>query len=245
VRVASVDVWRAGLTRSPEEDKALWDCLPEDERARAFRFRFRRDRDRFVAARGALRHILSHYLGAGAASIRFGYTPAGKPFLQDPDLQFNLSHAADRALVAVSRGGQIGVDLEEIQSVEVIDSTSKLVLSPPEQDQLRRSSGPSRQELFARFWTRKEAYIKADGRGMQLPLDRIDVATSPDRVLLWTPETGRWTASPRWTVLSLPAEPGYAAAVAAEGSGSQVHAFDWAGPSGRPDVSQSLAPQVR
>jgi 4'-phosphopantetheinyl transferase len=246
VRTASIDVWRIGLTRSPGEDRALWDCLQQDERARALRFRFRRDRDRFVAARGALRHILGSYLGSPAASIRFGYAPAGKPFLVDhPELGFNLSHAADLALVSVSRGGEIGVDVEEIQSDEVIDSTSALVLSPPEHEELRRSTGRTRQERFARFWTRKEAYIKADGRGMQLPLDRIDVATSPDRVMLRAPDADRWTASGRWSVWSLPTEAGHAAAVVAEGSGWEVVAFDWAGPSGRQDVSRSRSRQVR
>lgn len=240
-----VDVWKVHLTRSQEEDNAHWECLHQDERARAQRFRFRRDRDRFVASRGSLRHILAHYLDRPAAGVRFAYTPAGKPFLPDhPDLQFNLSHAADLALVAISGGGPVGVDLEEVQSAAVVDSTSRLVLSLPERDELRRSSGRARRERFTRFWTRKEAYIKADGRGMQLQLDQIDVATSQDRVLVWAPETNQWASCERWTLRSLPAAPGHAAAVAAEGSDWEIVALEWAGPLGRRDITRRPSPQV-
>ena len=221
MRAAPVDVWRVCLTR--DEPSRLWDCLHEDERARARRFHFLRDRDRFVAFRGSLRHILARYLDQPAARVRLACTPEGKPFLPEhPDLHFNLSHAADLALVAVSRGGPLGVDIEQIHSDSTVDSTSSLVLSDPERDQLRRLSGASRCERFARFWTRKEAYIKADGRGMQLQLDRIDVATSPDRVLLREEDSGRWVPCLHWTLRSIPTDPGYAAAVAAEGSDWEV-----------------------
>ncbi len=228
--VATVDLWRVRLNQGRDEEDRLWDCLHQDERARASRFHFRRDRDRFVGSRGSLRHILARYLGQPPERVRLGYTSTGKPFLRDhPDLHFNLSHAADLALVAVSHGGPLGVDIEAIQSDSVVDSTSSLVLSDPENDELRQLSGRSRCERFARFWTRKEAYIKADGRGMQLQLDRIDVATSPDRVLLREQGSDRWTACPRWTLRPIPVDSGYAAAVAAEGSDWQIVPFGWAG----------------
>jgi 4'-phosphopantetheinyl transferase len=230
VRVATVDLWRLRSDQGRFEDDRLWDCLHPDERARASRFHFRRDRDRFVAFRGSLRHILARYLGQPPEGIRLGYTSAGKPFLRDhPDLHFNLSHAADLALVVVSHDGPLGVDIEEMQSNSVVDSTSGLVLSHPEHDELRLLSGPSRCERFARFWTRKEAYIKADGRGMQLQLDRIDVATSLDRVLLREQGSNRWMSCPRWTLRAIPVDPGYAAAVAAEGSDWQVVSCGWLG----------------
>jgi 4'-phosphopantetheinyl transferase len=230
VRVATVDLWRVALNQEWDGELGLWDCLHRDERARASRFHSRRDRDRFVASRGSLRHILARYLGERPERVRLGYTPAGKPFLRDhPDLHFNLSHAADLTLVAVSRGRPLGVDIEGVPSGSVVDTTSRLVLSQPEYGELRRLSGPTLCERFARFWTRKEAYIKADGRGMQLELGRIDVATSPDRVLLRDQCSDRWTSCPRWTLRSIPVEPGHAAAVAAEGSDWQVVPFSWPG----------------
>lgn len=230
MRVATVDLWRVALNREWDGELGLWDCLHQDERARASRFHFRRDRDRFVASRGSLRHILARYLGERPERVRLDYTPEGKPFLRDhPDLHFNLSHAADLTLVAVSHGWPLGVDIEVVPSNSVVDTTSSLVLSHPEYGELQRLSGPTRCERFARFWTRKEAYIKADGRGMQLELDRIDVATSQDRVLLRDQCSDRWTSCPRWTLRSIPVEAGYAAAVAAEGSDWQVVPFGWPG----------------
>lgn len=230
MRVATVDLWLVRLNQGRGGEDHLWDCLHRDERARASRFHFRRDRDRFVASRGSLRHILARYLGQPPERVRLDYTSAGKPFLRDhPDLHFNLSHAADLALVGVSHGGPLGVDIEEIHSDSVVDSTSSLVLSYPESDELRQLSGPLRCERFARFWTRKEAYIKADGRGMQLQLDRIDVATSPDRVLLREQGSNRWMSCPRWTLRPVPVDRGYVAAVAAEGSDWQIVPFSWPG----------------
>ena len=230
MRVATVDLWRVCLNQGQDEEDRLWDCLQKDERARASRFHFRRDRNRFVVSRGALRHILARYLVQPPEGIRLGYTSAGKPFLRDhPDLHFNLSHAADLALVGVSHDGPLGVDIEGIHSDSVVSSTSSLVLSSPEHDVLRQLSGQSRCEQFARFWTRKEAYIKADGRGLQLRLDWIDVATSPDRVLLREQGSTRWMSCPRWTLRQVPVDPGYAAAVAAEGSDWQIVPFMWAG----------------
>jgi 4'-phosphopantetheinyl transferase len=238
MRVASVDVWRVRLHQEPDELAGLSDCLHPDERDRASRFHLGQDRDRFVAGRGVLRHILGRYLGRPPGRIRLGYTPTGKPFLpDDPDVHFNLSHAADLALVAVSGDGPVGVDIERIQSSSVVDSTSGTVLSSPEREELRRLSGRSRCERFTWLWTRKEAYIKADGRGLQLQLDLIDVATSPDRVLLREQGTGRWAPCQRWILRDVAVDPGYAAAVAVEGSDCTLVPFTWTGAGPVPEVA--------
>jgi 4'-phosphopantetheinyl transferase len=208
----------------------LRECLDSEERRRASRFHFQRDRDRFVTARGSLRHILARYLDRRPETLRLGYGEAGKPFLPDhPDLQFNLSHAADLLLVGVSHGRRLGVDIERVAPDSVIDATSGLVFSEPEIAMLRQRRGPARRERFARFWTRKEAYIKADGRGMGLELRLIDVATEPDHVLLRDESSGRWTACPRWRLHSMVVDRGYAAALAVEGDDWRPASFNWPG----------------
>lgn len=239
--VPAVDLWRVPLDRSREQTDRLGDCLLPDEQARASRFHFRRDRDRFVVARGSLRHILARYVAQPPERIRLDYGPAGKPFLREhPGLHFNLSHAADLALVGVSRCGPIGVDVEEIHSSATVESVRGLVLSPPEQELLRALSAATRRERFTWLWTRKEAYIKADGRGLQLELGRIDVATSGDRVLLREQGRDGWLPCPRWTLRSVPVDPGYAAAVAAEGSDWRVMAFTFPVPP--PSAARPPAP---
>jgi 4'-phosphopantetheinyl transferase len=239
----SVDLWRMSLHPGVDRLRDLWKCLDRDERTRAFRFRFPRDRDRFVASRGTLRHILAHRLGLAPERLRFGQGPAGKPFLPDhADLWFNVSHAGELLLIGLAHHGPLGVDVEVVQEDAVVDATGPLVLSQPERDELSRLEGPARRERFARFWTRKEAYIKADGRGMSLELGRIDVSGGGDRALLRDPSSGRWTPCERWTLRSLDAWPGYAAAVAAEGDGWRLVRHGWSEGPGSDSRSGSTQP---
>jgi 4'-phosphopantetheinyl transferase len=229
VEVAAVELWRAELNQGWRDQQAGdWHCLDREERERAFRFRLLRDRNRFVASRGTLRHILSHYLGQPPEALRFGYTTAGKPFLFDhPELQFNLSHAENVLLVGVTRERPLGVDIEPVPPASLVDATSHIALSRPERQVMEMLSGQARREGFARLWTRKEAYLKADGRGIWLELDRIDVATDQHRVLLRAKTSDDWTVSPRWSVRSTELKPGYAASVAAEGDDWELASFVW------------------
>jgi 4'-phosphopantetheinyl transferase len=183
-----------------------------------------------VAARTLLRQILAEYVDASPERLRFGYGAQGKPFLLDaPDLHFNLSHTADLLVVAVARGRPVGVDVEAVATDAVIDLVAPVVLSPPELAMCRRLSGQTRREAFARIWTRKEAYIKADGRGLSFPLMHIDVATSEHRVRLRDDARDAWTACSRWTLQPVEVAPGYAATVAAEGSDWRSACSDWDG----------------
>lgn len=228
--VAAVELWRVDLSYARDSEAHPWDCLDPEERQRASRFHFQDDRDRFVAARGALRRILARYLDQRPESVRFAYAAAGKPYLPDcPDLQFNLSHAGDRLLVGISRGRRLGVDIERVPPDSVVDTTSGLVLSDPESDMLRRLSGGERRERFAFLWTRKEAYIKADGRGMGLKLNLIDVGSSPDRVLLRQENSSNWAPCPQWTLRSFAVDSGFAAAIAVEGLDWRLDCFSWPG----------------
>ena len=226
--VHAVDLWRLPLHPGVDHLRDLWKCLDREERTRAFRFRFQRDRDRFVASRGTLRHILARRLGLPPDKVRFGYGTAGKPFLRDhADLWFNLSHAGELLLIGLAEHGPLGVDVEVVQEDAVVDATRSVVLSQPEQDELSRLEGPVRRERFARFWTRKEAYIKADGRGMSLELGRIDVSSASDRALLQDPSSGRWTPCGQWTLRSTDVCPGYAAAVAVAGDAWRLVRHGW------------------
>jgi 4'-phosphopantetheinyl transferase len=212
----------------PGELSRLSSCLDHGERQRAARLHFQRDRDRFLASRGLLRHILASYLNSPPGVIHFGYAPQGKPFLLDhPDLHFNLSHAADVLVLAVATGRELGVDVEQVFSETVMNEVSGPVLSHPERVAFRRLNPGERRDWFVRLWTRKEAYIKADGRGMSLGLERIDVSTVSERVRLLGDAPDDWPLCQRWAIRELQVAPGYAAALASEGSDWQVAYFDW------------------
>lgn len=196
------------------------DVLDDDERARAARFVFDRDRSRFVAAHGWLRLLLAKYLGEPPAALRFALGPWGKPRLMDPgvDVRFNLSHAGDHALIAVAVGIEVGVDLEQDRPEPLLDLARRF-FAPGEVAALEALPYAEQPAAFTRGWTRKEAFIKALGEGLSFPLDQFEV--SLERTATWQLLRGcsRDVDAPgRWRLVSLPAPPGYAGALAAAGA---------------------------
>ncbi len=225
---AAVDVWRAELAVSDIELARLSECLDAEEEVRAARFHLERDRRRFRAARGVLRHILAAYVDSDPRQVGLAYGAQGKPFLaQHPDLQFNLSHTQDVLVVGVTRGRRVGIDVERTIPESVVDEVRETVSSEPERLRLDRLDGAARRVQFSQLWTRKEAYIKADGRGMSLDLKRIDVLSLPGQVLQLGERPARWSACRGWTLHDLDLGPGLAAALVAEGTEWRAAHLDW------------------
>ena len=132
-------IWTASLVC---DDAKIAEVLSEDERWRAQRYAFRRDRVRFIAARSFLRRTLGRHRGVDPASLRFAYGLCGRPELEDaPTLQFNLSYSSDQALLAVSRNGPLGVDLEARRPLPDLEGLALQVMDPVEQRAFRRSVG--------------------------------------------------------------------------------------------------------
>jgi 4'-phosphopantetheinyl transferase len=221
-----IHVWRAFLDRARASAAHLEATLAEDELSRASRFVFERDRRHFVAARSILRSILSRYLQRPAASIVFSYTPEGKPRLHPEDadfpIRFNLSHSNGLAVCAVSRDREIGIDVEKIRSGFRGDAIAQRFFSSKEITELRSLPPEQRDEGFFLCWTRKEAYVKAQGAGLSIPLHTFDVSLTPGM-----PERLASVDSDRWTLRSfLPADL-FAGAVVAEGMGLNFCFLDW------------------
>lgn len=230
----TVHVWRADLDLEAARLRRLERNLSADERARASRFHFARDRDRFVGARGLLREILAPYLNASPGRLSFGYGAHGKPFLvgEHGTLRFNVSHSFDAMLLAIAHLRDVGVDVEGVRNIGlVIDEIDDTVLSEPEKQVLARFDGEERRETFLRFWTLKEAFIKADGRGVTLPLKRIDVSSAEGRAAVLDESTDEWRTCPRWELRTLATFPGYVAALAAEGQDWRLALWQWRGES--------------
>lgn len=158
-----VHLWRVGLGAGA--DVAV---LSEDERVRAARFRFDCDRARYVAARVALRTILGAYLGKPPAQLGFIYGPAGKPGLDGDGawLRFNVAHSADLALIAVRRGGAVGVDVERVRPIPDALSIAERYFGTAAREALGRLPVVERDREFFRSWTRFEAALKASGAGL-------------------------------------------------------------------------------
>lgn len=227
-----VHVWRIALEVGDPLLARLRDTLADDERKRADRFHFEKDRRHFTAARGAMRILLAGYLTHRPEAVRFTYSNYGKPRLMDvdnpSDLRFNLSHSHGLALLAVTRGRDIGVDLERLRDMERDgESLAERFFSPREVGALRSLPPELRREAFFHCWTRKEAYIKAQGQGLGLPLDQFDVSLHPDEpaALLATlhdpPEVRRWS------LRRLNPGEGHVGALAVEGHAWRLWCGEW------------------
>jgi 4'-phosphopantetheinyl transferase len=216
-----VHVWRASLTLPASRIQGLRRLLSQDEIDRAERFHFQRDREHFIAGRGLLRTILGRYLDQEPDRLRFSYSPHGKPALTpefDGDtFHFNLSHSRGLALFALTRGRQVGIDLEHIRSDLSNEEIAERFFSPQEVATLRSLPLDRRQEAFFSCWTRKEAYIKARGEGLSIPLDQFDVTLTPNEPAVLLAVRGNEGEVRRWSLLALAPTPDYVAALAVEG----------------------------
>jgi 4'-phosphopantetheinyl transferase len=204
------------------------EILDDEERAKAARFVFDRDRSRFVAAHAYLRLLLGQYTGHAPAALRFTAAMSGKPRLLEPvtDVRFNLSHSSARALIALSVGIEVGVDIEAERPVALLD-LARCFFAPGEVAVLQALPAPERVSAFFRAWTRKEAFIKARGDGLKFPLHGFEVSLEPDgKGQLLRSCSADLEATARWRLVSLAAPPGYAAAVAAQGA--QWQTLEWA-----------------
>jgi 4'-phosphopantetheinyl transferase len=228
--VRTVHVWRIDLDLETLRLGRLEQDLSADERLRAARFRFTLDRERFVAARGLLREILALYLNVTARQLSFGYGPNGKPFLAEHDaLRFNVAHSLNVALVAVAYEREVGVDIEHARYDIAVEEVAETVFSTQEKHTLSRLEGEAKRTTFLQFWTRKEAYIKADGRGMSLLLEHIDVSVPTNRVAVLDENMGEWRLCADWTLQTLATGPDHAAALAAEGQDWRLACWQWSG----------------
>ncbi|MGA8501095.1 MAG: 4'-phosphopantetheinyl transferase superfamily protein [Candidatus Sulfotelmatobacter sp.] len=224
-----VQLWRVDLEALGADEPRWQRVLSADEAARASRFHFARDRQRYVAARALLRIILASYLETDAGSLRFSYSEKEKPSLGPEhahcDVRFNITHSGGIALLAFTRGREIGVDVEQIRHDFDPGAIARRYFSTHEQNQLADLPAEEKVEGFYRCWTRKEAYIKATGDGLSLPLSQFDVSLvpgEPNALLATRPDPSE---AGSWLLQEVAAGPGYVAALCARGRDWKLN--DW------------------
>jgi len=212
-----VEVWRRPLLTGASVLERGYELLSDDERDRASRFRVESARSAFVLTRSALRLLLAGYLEESPRQIRFRFTDHGKPFLDGrSDLHFNVSHTDGLALLAFARKRRIGVDVERIRPQTDALKLARRFFSHSERAELEDLDAGELASGFFRCWSRKEAYIKARGEGLSIPLHQFDMSTepNPEQTLLAT-RPDRCEVQ-RWLVRDVPVPRGYAAAMALE-----------------------------
>jgi len=214
-----VQVCLLSLDASPDDLDTCFGLLSSQERIRAGRFRFERHRRRFVVCRALVRNVLGAHIDVAPEQIRFAYGVHGKPRLDgdvDCGVRFNVSHSGDWALVAITEGKEVGVDIERVTPIDDIEGLMEQVFSPLEQDTLNAVPEPDRLDAFYAGWTRKEAYIKARGDGLQRALDTFDIELAPGEPARLIQVRDEPEEARRWRLESLDTVPGYAAALCVE-----------------------------
>jgi 4'-phosphopantetheinyl transferase len=190
---------------------SLWALLSVDERARAALFFREADRARFSIGRSLLRHLVGGYTGVDPRALVFGSTQEGKPALEDGNgaLRFNVSHSGDVILLAFGLESDLGVDVEQQRADVNIDDLARTCFSLPERAAIFSGRDAARRRFFE-YWAAKESWIKADGRGMSIPLCDYTLAPGPADSFTVASLEGRTLD---WSVRLLSVREGYSAAV--------------------------------
>jgi 4'-phosphopantetheinyl transferase len=211
-----VHIWRACLDLDSPIPDYHSTFLSNAERDRAARFVFAKDRDHFTVARIILRQLLGGYLGELPQKVDIEILQHGKPTLRGttdiPSLRFNLSHSHGLVLFAFCLEHEVGVDLEKIRPEVAFEGIENNFFSPREREELAALPLALRPEGFFLAWTRKEAYVKAHGEGLQTSLEGFDVSLTPDK-----PAELNSSDKERWSLYSLLPGKGFVGALVVEG----------------------------
>lgn len=183
---------------------SLFSILSLDEQQKANDFYFNKHKASYILRKSALRLILSQYCMISPNAINFKYNYYQKPYLKiNPfNLQFNMSHSHEMAILAITKKHPIGVDLECIKPMENVTDIAHQFFSPQEYSKFTLVPTNQKIKTFYTIWTRKEAFIKAIGKGLSYPLNTFEVAflpTDPIKILKINNST---TDASKWSLNS-------------------------------------------
>lgn len=226
-----VHTWRLYHDQVNYPINNLKNLLAPDELKRSQKFRFTEHQNRFIISWALLRLILEIYLKTKASLIHFQYNPYGKPFLSNKSkgecIKFNMSHSGNISLYAVTRNREIGIDVEFIKSDIDELEIAKHFFSPHEIGELLQVPSQLRKKAFFDCWTRKEAFIKARGEGLSIPLDSFDVSLAPGQPARLMSTRSDKSEISKWFLKELYPGPGYAGALVVEGTPSKIQYWQW------------------
>jgi 4'-phosphopantetheinyl transferase len=222
-----VHVWIARLPSAQPPEIAT--ILSHDERDRASRFHSMKDRARYVFAHAVLRNVLSRYVDHTPQDIQFARNPFGKPFVDETRgiaPEFNLSHAGELVLVGVCDSQRVGIDVEEIRPMDDVSSIAESHYTQQECAFIFGKPPEHRELAFFHCWTRKEAYVKALGKGLSIPLNSFETLSQAG----FGQSADSGSDSPyneSWQLADLDVPEGYVAAVAVETGIDRLVYFEW------------------
>lgn len=215
---------------APQAQK-FYQQLTIDEKRRADRYSFAIDKKRYIIVRGILRQIIGDYLSVDPGKIEFNYRQHGKPTLtdifSDTRLCFNVSYSGELALLAFTFDREVGVDIEYIRGIADMEQIVEHFFTDTEKKVFCNLSQHMRKEVFFQIWTRKEALLKAIGKGLYLSLDAFDVLPVSEKPVIFLDKDVKLNSEKKkkWYLEDLNTHPGFAAAYAVEGPAS----YRWIG----------------
>jgi 4'-phosphopantetheinyl transferase len=223
-----VHVWHQDLAVSQQQFENLFRLLDNSERDRAARFKVEEPRRQYVISRAFLRVVLGRYLQMDPDRVRFRVAKFGKPELETgSDLYFNLSHTDGAAVIAVTRAGKVGIDVERIRENLNPLELAERFFSREESDWLRSQAAEQQFEAFFACWTAKEAYVKACGGGLSIPLAGFAVIPRPGISELELKIYDRPDDAEKWSLWQLDFGPDFRAALAVEKTGVNRRIGQW------------------
>jgi 4'-phosphopantetheinyl transferase len=226
VLARNVHVWLIDLDKESLWFKHAIKLISVGEQERASRFKFENDRRRYMVSHAGLRSILSAYLKIPPKDLPFSAGPSGKPKLTPTipatdNLRFNLSHSGEVALIAVTRAGEIGVDIEYVKKDFPIHEVADKFFTPKEVAALETLPEHLQRKAFFKCWTSKEAFLKAKGTGLSGKLDEMEITLAGGQRVRIKAKI------PGWSLAELNACDGYEAALVSEGEPARIHLYRW------------------
>ncbi len=225
LKQSEIHLYRCRLSCVSEEN--VFCTLSGPEKERADRFGCDQFRHRFIASHICLRHILAVYSKTVPERLKFSHNNYGKPYLSnDTSLWFNLAHSGDMALIAVTRIGEIGVDVEQLRTMSQAADIADRYFHIEEKKFLQKAANAVFPALFLSIWTKKEACIKAVGRGLTQSLAAFNVVGDNPIVV---PERNGYNSDKKSKLMLAGFQPhrDYLGAVAVEGGAYKLSRFTW------------------
>lgn len=224
-----IHVWCMSLTCAESELAHHRRLLSEDEIRRADKFLFDRHRRRFTVGRSQLRQVLARYTNLDPAQIDFEYSGLGKPRLAGTNLGhglcFNFSNSHERALLAVARDVEVGIDIERMRYMENLAGLAERFFAATEREYILGQTDPAQTTSFFRCWTRKEAFLKAIGKGLTFPLRDVTVELRPEAKVRIVNINDPNENAPDWTLDHVELEPEYVGAIACRRLDNHISRF--------------------
>ena len=206
--------------------QSYWRVLDESEQTQARKFKNELLHKRYVEVHGQLRNCLAQTLNQPPEKIRINKMEHGKPYLADyPELAFNLSHSADRLMLAVGWNCQLGVDMEICKQRINLSGLVDKCFAEEEADYWNQLPESQKIQAFYRFWTRKEAFVKATGHGIASGLNQCVINPENPTEFLRVPE--QYGKASAWHVLDLDLGEGICSALVTDKEFAGVRSMDF------------------